>query len=540
MFTGMWTLIKLILRRDRVKLPVWILAIILSLISMVPLLRDVYGSTEELLTLNQTFGVNPAGLFLTGPMDMPTFGALFTIETVLWWGLAVAFMNTMFIVRHTRQNEEMGAQELLLSGRVHRATGLLSALAVAFAANLLLVMGIGSGLAAVHSDWGTADVWLYAVAMGLFGFVWAVLAAVAVQFVESARSANGLLAGLIGAAFLLRGIGDFVGKADANGLIQAAWPSSFSPFGWMQMTRSLTVPEWWPLIIPAVFSVIAVPIAFFLLSKRDVGAGILPARKGHARASMMLRTSLGLTWRLQKNVFIGWLLGVLAMVGTIGALVPEMSHVYESSEEMKSLITAMGGSGALVPAFLSAMLSIIILMVLAYAVHALGRLRSEESNGHLENLLATKLSRFKWIGLHTGVTLAGGTAMLAISGAILAVCVNLASDVTADAWEYTVAGLSYFPVLALFVGAYVLLFGIMPRIAGLVVWVYFGFVVFMSWLAPLLKLDEWVTDLSPMSHVAAAPAESIKSEPLLVMTAIALALLAAGVLSWRQRNLLER
>lgn len=539
MLVGVWSLIKLILRRDRIKLPVWVIGIAASLLAMIPLLRDMYGDPKELATLHGAFATNPAGIFLTGPMDGPTFGGLMTIETVLWWGLALAFMNTLLIVRHTRQNEEMGAQELILSGRAHRGSGLLAVLIVAIAANLLVALMLGIGMAG-EDGWSAGGGWLYALSMGIFGVVWAAIAAVVAQFVESSRSANGILAGLIGLAFMLRGVGDFMGTIDGAGLIQPAWLSWLSPFGWMQATRSLTYPAWWPLIVSALFAAAMVCVAFWLLSKRDVGAGILPARKGRAHASAFLRLPIGLTWKLQKNVFVGWLVGTVAMVATIGVLVPEMSHVYETSPDAKALIESMGGTGAMIPSFLSAMLSITVVMVLAYTVQALGKLRSEEASGHLENLLATRLSRIKWLGMHGLVVVFGGAFMLVCSGVVLAATANSVSELRLNVGDYTLAALSYLPLLLLFVGLYTTLFGILPRAAGIIVWALFGYVAFMSWIGPMLKLDEWVLKLSPMAHIAVAPANEVEILPLIVMSVGAVVLVAIGLIGWRTRNLVER
>lgn len=538
MFAGTWTLTKLILRRDRIKLPVWIVGIVGSLIAMVPLLRDMYGDDAELNTLFSTFGTNPAGLFLTGPMDAPNFGSLMTIETLLWWGLAVAFMNTLLIVRHTRQNEEMGAQELILSGQTHRSSGLFAVLLVALLANTVMATGLGLGLMALESSWGADGAWLFGIAMGAFGLAWAVIAAFIVQLVESSRSANGILAALIGAGFLIRGIGDFMGEVNANGLLQPTFASWFSPFGWLQATRSLTFPEWWPLLAPLAFAVAVLPVAFWLLGRRDVGAGLLPAGKGRARASHLLKSPFGLTLKLQKNIFIGWLAGTLTMVATMGVLGPEISNVYESSPEALALIEALGGSGALIPSFLSAMLAITVVMVLAYAVQGLGRLRAEESSGQLENLLATRLTRLKWLDLHVITVAFGAAVMLAAAGAALALSFNAASsDLKLDVGEYTTAALSYAPLVLVFIGLYALLFGLLPRVAGVVSWTFFGFVGFMSWLGPLLKLDQWILDLSPMSHIAAAPAQDVSVEPLVVMSIASLIMLFVGIIAWRSRNL---
>jgi ABC-2 type transport system permease protein len=87
---------------------------------MIPVLSETYAKPETLEALFGQFSTVPAGLFLTGPMDGADFGSLFTIETVLWWGLVIAFMNTLLVVRHTRQSEETGAMEMLLSTRASR------------------------------------------------------------------------------------------------------------------------------------------------------------------------------------------------------------------------------------------------------------------------------------------------------------------------------------------------------------------------------------------------------------------------------------
>ena len=537
--TGTWNLIKLILRRDRVKLPVWILSLVGILLWMIPILKDTYAAPETLATLHQQFSMVPAGLFLTGPMDGANFGSLFTLETVLWWGIMIAFMNTLFVIRHTRQNEEMGAAELIFSGLVHRGAGLAAALIVAFVMNLVMAVLMGAGMCLLFDGWGNGSVMLYAVAMGIFGFVWACIAAILAQLFESARTANAVAAILVGMAFLLRGVGDFLGQVGANGTVAAAWPSWLSPFGWSQATRSLTFPDWSPLLVPLIFVAVVIPLAFFCLGKRDVGSGLLPARAGRARAGRFRRTRLGLTWYLQKNVFIGWTAGALALVAVVGALVPQMSKVYNSSPELAQMIAAMGGDGAMIPTFLSAMLMITVLMILAYAIHALSRARVEESSGRLENLLATRFSRWRWLGLHLAVVLVGAAIMLAISGFVMALCVNTLSNWSVDIGEYVLGALSYWPLVALLAGLYVGLFGVLPRLGGAVLWIFFGFIAFMSWLGPLLKIDQWVMNLSPLTHMAAAPSETIRITPLIIMLVVSVALGTFGFITWRRRNLVE-
>lgn len=538
---GTWQLIKLILRRDRVKLPLWIIGFVGFLLYMIPMLRATYGQPAGLNTIFNLFETMPSVLLLTGPMDTPTFGGLFTFETTLWWGLVLAFFNTLLVIRHTRANEENGSQELILSGRVSRLAPLSAVLIVAFAANLLIAVLTTGGMLALYGGWSFSSCALYGLAFGAFGFAWAAVAAVVAQLVESARTANGILAGLIGAAFLLRGLGDFTGTTSASGILQPAWISHLSPFGWLQATRSLTFPDWAPLLIPLIFAAGAVILAFVLLKQRDLSAGILPAHNGRGRASKFRRTALGLTVYLQKNIFAGWLVGCLALVGIVGMLASnKMTAVYSSSDAAKTMIETMGGRGDFLAAFLTAMLKIAVIMVLAYTVQAIAKLRAEESSGHLENLLAARLSRVGWAVRHSAVVLVGAAVMLAASGAILALVANFSGHLGLNVGDYVLGALSYWPLALAAVGVYILLFGVLPRAAGAVLWAIYGFVAFMSWLGPLMKIDQRIIDLSPLTHFAAAPAEAVMAWPLIIAAVIAIALAIGGLVAWRQRNLIEQ
>lgn len=533
---GVGVFMRLILRRDRIKLPLWIAGFVGLLVAMAPLLKDLYSDPKSLEMLHTTFSVNPSVQFITGPMDTPTFGAFMTIETLIWWGVAIAFINTLLVVRHTRHNEEVGAQELLLSAPVHRASGLAAALAVAFGVNVLITLGVGFGLWSIGTEWGLQQIWTYASGFGIFGMVWAAIAAVVVQLVGNGRGANGVLAGLIGMSFIVRGVGDFLGKIDSVGLHQPHWISYVSPLGWLQASRPLTLPDFTPLAVLMGCSVAMVALAFILLSIRDVGAAVLPSRGGKRRASRFLATPLGLSVYLQKNIFIGWLVGVLMMVVTVGSLVPQMSSVFDQAEEMRRVIEVIGGPGALIPSYLSAMIAIVSVVVLAYALHGLGRMRSEESSGRLESILATKVSRTKWLALHTGLVFAGGASMLVLMGGSLGLLVNGLSEYQVDVGEYLLAGVSYLPAVIAFLGLYVLLFGLLPRVAGGLTWFYFGFSAFTLWLGPIMQLDQKIMNLSIMEHITAPPSEAIAVAPLATITTVGMGLIVVGFIAFRRRD----
>ncbi len=540
-FTGTKRLTRLALRRDRVKLPIWIIAIVGLLAMMLPALSETYGSLEERVLYQTMLSTSAIGKLFAGTVDSATFGAIVTAETMIYVGLAIAFMNVLLIVRHTRHNEELGSSELLQSARVGRFSALTAALLLALAANAVVAVGLAVVLGG-HDEITWSQAWLYGIGQGLLGMTFAAVAAITAQLSSSSRGASSMTAIVIGATFLLRGVGDVFAKTGADGLSQPLWPSFLSPFGWLQLARPLTEQQWWALVLPAVFIIGASLFAYSLLTRRDVGSGILPARAGAPEAShaLLAASPIGLAVRLQKGAFIGWLIGAVVMAAVMGGMVQEMLGFIEESEVMRDYVAALGGTGGLAEIFLSAMLALVAMVLIAYVVQSMQRLRAEEVRGYAESLLATALGRTKWALSHATVVVFGALIILIVSGLALAISAGLASGSAFSEWElwpYTLAALSYLPALLLFVGIAVFSFGLLPKAATLIAWLAFTYVIFIGQLGVLLKLPDSFMNASPFAHIAAAPAADIVWKPLIILTAIALGLLLLGLIAFRRRSL---
>ena len=85
-------------------------------------------------------------------------------------------------------------------------------------------------------------------ATGALGIVFAGVAAVAVQIFSTTRGASGFAAAVLGLAFVVSGVGNMLGQADASGLrLESAWPAWLSALGWGQQMRPFGGDSWWPL-----------------------------------------------------------------------------------------------------------------------------------------------------------------------------------------------------------------------------------------------------------------------------------------------------
>jgi ABC-2 type transport system permease protein len=92
-------------------------------------------------------------------------------------------------------------------------------------------------------------------------------------------------------------------------------------------------------------------------------------------------------------------------------------------------------------------------------------------------------------------------------------------------------------VVVLLTGATVLLYGVRPRltVAASVAVAVTAYLVQL--IGPALHWPGWILDTSPFHHLAAVPARSFAPVSAAVMTAIGLALMAAGVAAFDRRDI---
>jgi ABC-2 type transport system permease protein len=92
------------------------------------------------------------------------------------------------------------------------------------------------------------------------------------------------------------------------------------------------------------------------------------------------------------------------------------------------------------------------------------------------------------------------------------------------------------PAAWVLAGLGVALFGLVPRLAALA-WAGLIACAVLLELGVLLGLSHWVVDASPFAHVPKLPGSAFTATPLLWLTAVAAALLAAGLVGFRRRDI---
>ncbi|GIJ24847.1 exporter of polyketide antibiotics [Micromonospora qiuiae] len=535
-FTGTSRLVRLALRRDRVRLAIWVLGTPLIGYALAESVAGLYPNKQTRLGYAETAVTSVVARAFNGPIAGTELGAVVVTETYLTLALLSALLSTFAVIRHTRQNEETGRAELLGASPVGRYALLTAALVVVVGANvlaagLLAAAFVGAGLPVAGSMAAAA-------AIGGVGVAFTGVAAVTAQLTVTSRGGNALAAATVGVAFLLRAAGDVLGEREAGGVrLDSAWPTWLSPLGWGTQVRAFGGERWWALALPVTLLVVGVAVAFALAERRDVGAGLLAARRGPARATAGLLSPVGLTWRLNRGALAGWAVAVAVLGLSMGVAGHEVDAMIADNPQAAQAIAQLGGGSELVDAYLAAMLGLFALTIGAYVVQALLRTRNDESDGVLEALLATAVSRTRWLGTQVLGAVLGALALMLLAGVTTGLGYGLSvGEPIGWAAELGKAALVRMPALLVVAGVVAVLFGALPRWSIALSWALLIVFLLLGQLGAVLDLPQAALNLSPYTHVPSVPAADLALLPLAALTAVAAALLLTGLVTFRRRD----
>jgi len=541
-FTGTRPLLRLALRRDRVKLPVWLAAVaVFHLVSARSVLA-LYPEAHDRVRLAVTSAVSSVAVVFNGLVSGTSPGAAVMSQTLLPTTVAAGFMNYLLVARHTRQNEETGRQELLAAGVLGRRAALTAALLLALGADVVLcVLNLG---VLVVAGLPAGPALLAAAAISVAGLVLGAVAGVTAQVWESTRAAAAAAGAVLAVAFGLRAYGDTAGELVRHGTAIRPGPGSrLSPLGWAELARPFDADQWRWLLPGLVLSMALAVVAFALVDRRDVGAGLFQPRTGRPRATAFLGTPVGLAWRLQRTSLTAWAAGLAVTGLATGAGASQADSLLGSSKETEQMIRDVaGGAGvSLADAYVGATFTFLGAVVAALGLLTVLRLHSEEADGHAEALLATGVGRVRWAMATVLVGLAAVLGALVVCGAVTGLAWSLTSDVGAGAlWRVTSAALAQAPVALALTAFGLLAFGLAGRAAATVSWSLFAACVVLGPLGSLLGLPAAVVDLSPLAHSPAAPAVAASAGPQAVLCLVAVVLAGAGLGAFRRRDLDSR
>ncbi len=522
---GTGALFRFALRRDRLRLPVWIAAGAFMVVTQSLSSQALYDTSADLAAYRASVGSNAATIALAGPpVGLDTVAGAVAFEISATVMLIAALMAMFTVTRHTRADEEAGRTELLRSARVGRHAPLLAVVLLSALACVALAVAIGAATTATGLP--ATGSFVLGASVGACGLVFTGITAVAAQATGHTRAVYGLVGGLFAVAFVLRAVGDIEGN----------WVVWLSPIGWAQATHPFSDDAVLPLLLCLVVAAGLVVAGFALLDRRDLGSGLVQPRPGRPAARATLLSPLGLAVRLHRGALVAWTAG-LALLGVVyGALADSVETLIGDNEQALAIF-GDPDVDRLVDAYLGTTFAITALLASAYAVSAVLRARTEESGDRAEVLLATPTSRAAWLGSHVSVALVGSALAMTASGVTTGLVRAAQTGEGTAVGRMVGAAVSYVPAIWVVAGVAVALFGLLPRLATTVAWTAVGLFLLITMFAESFEWPGWVVDLSPISWIPALPLEEWTVAPLGGLAVVAAALLAAGFTGFRRRDI---
>ena len=262
------------------------------------------------------------------------------------------------------------------------------------------------------------------------------------QLSQSTSGAYGLVGALLGLAYALRAAGD-VGDGTLSWL---------SPIGWGQAMRPYAGERWWPLLMLIGGTAVLVAVAFALLGRRDDGAGVIAQRPGPAHARPAITSPLGFALRLQRTALLAWTAGLLLGGVSIGLTAQDADGLVGDSNAFDDLLE-QAGAGSLVDNYLAVSLLSMALVATGFALQAVLRMRSEETAGRLEPLLAAALGRPRWLLSQVAVAMAGTVVVAAATGLGAGAADAIGSDDAGRLPLLLGSALAFVPAIWVLIGA---------------------------------------------------------------------------------------
>ena len=540
-------------RRDRVQLLAWVAGFALLAYVGNAAIESTYGTevqrTEVLRLVQQT----PAVLMLRGTPQGPAADAFQFFLLFAFLGVLIGLMSTFLAVRHTRAEEESGRAELIGATPAGRSTPLIAT--VIEGTVLCAVIGVISALGYLLGGADPEGSWLAGAALAVTGIAFLGVGLFCSQLMRTSRGANGLAAAVVTFSYVLRGLGDATGTVHSDGVsMTAGWLSWLSPIGWGQAVTPFspqTGQLLWPLAPGLALGAVLVVSSLWMQAHRDVDSSVIPERAGRLNAPRSLSGPLGLSWRLQRNAVIGWMVagGIFGLlIGALGETMLKLvqagdtgaADVTETLGNTLSTLAGPGAEGSFIDLFTAAMFSLVGIIAAVGTVQAMVRARQDEAGGTAEIVLAAPVTRLRWFGGYLAVGVF--TALLVLGSAVIGAVLGLtrSAGLGDRAASVALAGLAQLPAVLLLLAIVALVFAVLPRTTIWLAWVVLLLAIAIGQFGGLLGLPDAVRDVSPFSHtpiVTAATAATVDWSAAWAMLGLAIVVSALAAVLVRRRDL---
>jgi ABC-2 type transport system permease protein len=445
--------------------------------------------------LGNTRGITSRGGFT----DWRAIGVTALVASI--WGLLAA-------TRTLRGEESAGRWELFLAGATTQrraASGALAGLGAGVLA-MYVMTALLTALVGVRRNVGIGlgQSLFFALAVVAGAAMFAAIGAVASELMPTRARAAGVAGTVFGIAFMLRALGDAASASH--------WLVYISPLGWVEQLHPLTGAQ--PLWLLPIFGLVAAcAVSTILMADRDLGASVLADKDSAAPRTAMLGSHILFALRMSRAVVISWLLATAVAALLYGSLAKSTGQAFASSGALRKFtgnlthvaLQQLQLAGTRV--FAGIIFLILMALIMAYVASAVGKVREDEAEGYVDNLVVRSISRQQWLSGRVGLTLAVLLAAGVLGGvSFWAAAASQHAGLTFS--ELLLAGINSAAPAALLLGIGVLTLGFVPRLTSIVCWGLLAWAFLLDMLGSAIKVNHWLMDTSLLYHMALAPAVS--------------------------------
>lgn len=521
---GLALAVRTAVRRDRVLVGAWLLALVALVLASAGATGDLYATRADQVRAAEAIDASPSLVALYGPIrDTGSLGELAMTKLTVLYAIAVAALGLVVVRRHTRAEEEDGRAELLAATGLGRGTLLGGALV--WAGATVLLAGLLAAASDVAGGLPVAGSLAFGASWAGVGLVGVGLAALAAQVTRTARATAALSLGVIGIWFALRAVADVETRL--------GWLGWFSPLGWTTRLQAWSEPRWWVLALWPALAGALIVAAIAVAGRRDLGSGVIGERPGPARGRLAGAASL--TWRTQRVALLGWAIALGATGALAAALAPGLGDLLDTGSG-RDVLEALGGQGALEQALLGAILSLAGVAVAGWGIAVVARAAADEESGRSELLLATGVPRLRAARITAVAALLPPLGLLALAGVVAAAVLALSStDGSLGFGEVLVMAVVPWPATTVVIGV-ALLAAAWWRRGAAVGWAVLALSLLLDDVGPVLHLPGAVLGLSPFHHVPVGTGV----DDLLTATSAVLLLIGLGCAGLAARRFARR
>ncbi|WP_278313278.1 ABC transporter permease [Lolliginicoccus levis] len=518
--TGTATLVRLLLRLDRTRMAIWLVALPALVWLGARSIAALYPTAAERAAYARTNGQITAQIAMSGPpRGLETIGGITVYEAGWLASIALAASAILLAIRATRAHEDSGAWELILAGRIGPRAPL-AASAILVTANQL-ALGAAIVLALVAAGADRTGSLAFGATAATIGIIFGMLALLAAQVASNATTARKLALGFLGISFALRAVHDTTE-------VPLGWAS---PLSWAQASEPFEGNNPAPLAGTLAAAALILLLALVVNARRDLGQGLLGARPGPASAGPLLRTLPGLQLRLARGTIIAWAFAAAITLGAFGSIVPGIDSIAASSEGTAEVMAAYGEQ-SFTDAFLAFSLLVLSILAAGSATAVALRLHADERAGRLPALVMAPQPRHRILAHYALPSILAALLTCLLGGAALAIGAGASGkDWSATGSIITGALVQAAPALVLGTIALALAASV-PRLAG-IAWLAYAAAATVAILGPVLRLPQWARDLTPFAHVAEYPTSSFPW----ALIALAIVLLLAAAMGLARRDI---